>query len=152
MDWCQSDNVQVIDWCQSDNVQVIDWCPSDNKSLSELMTSLFTVAYVRLSASMSWSRYHISILKIIFITYQMIICWIYWNQEIGWYKMIPLNPNQSCRRLDSWHTVVEVNRIHSCYTTVSYNTELHIDGLVQDCSISIAVAVEILRPCIKPSI
>ena len=30
--------------------------------------------------------------------------------------------------------------------------EMHIDGLVQDCSISIANALEILQSCIKPSI
>ena len=31
-------------------------------------------------------------------------------------------------------------------------TEVHIDDLMQDCSISIVTALEILQSCIKPSI
>ena len=82
----------------------------------------------------------------------MIIWWICWNQKIGWYEMILVNPNQLCPRLDSSHAVMEVKTTQSCYTTVSYNPELHIDGLVPDYSISIAIAMEILRSCIKSSI
>ena len=33
-----------------------------------------------------------------------------------------------------------------------FNTDLHFDGLVQYCSISIALAMEILQSCIKPPI
>ena len=42
---------------------------------------------------------------------------------------------------------------HVC-NEIEQNADLklkHIDGLVQDCSISIALAMEILLSCIKPS-
>ena len=35
---------------------------------------------------------------------------------------------------------------------VQINTILHVDGLVQDCSIPSVLAMEILQSCIKPSI
>ena len=41
---------------------------------------------------------------------------------------------------------------HSNLTTPCNSTHAHIDGLVQDCSSSSAVAMELLQSCIKPSI
>ena len=40
-----------------------------------------------------------------------------------------------------------VNTVSCCYKVVQYNVILHIDGLVQDCSISITNALEILNHC-----
>ena len=42
--------------------------------------------------------------------------------------------------------------VSSCYKTVHYNIILHADGSVQHCSISSALAMEILQSCTRPSI
>ena len=39
----------------------------------------------------------------------------------------------------------------NCQNYLSYNRITNVDGLVQDCSISIAYALEILQSCTKPS-
>ena len=46
-----------------------------------------------------------------------------------------------------WSAQVDVSFIQWCP-----HLRVHIDGLVQDCSISSALAMEILQSCIKPSI
>ena len=48
--------------------------------------------------------------------------------------------------------IIVIYTVEPPYNMIYDNTILRIDGLVQDCSISIANALEILQSCTKPSI
>ena len=50
------------------------------------------------------------------------------------------------------HTVLGFHSFGSCHAELIVENIEHIDGLVQDCSNSSALAMELLQSCTKPSI
>ena len=128
-------------------VQVMAWCQTGTKPLREIMLTLIYVHHVQylnqcwfivtwgLNTKLLWNCDHTRHIK--FMLHKVLdsryIIPPVWHQAITWTSA------------DLWS--VGTLTPNCCEIVI----KIHIDGLLQDCSNSIANALELLQSCTKPS-
>ena len=77
---------------------------------------------------------------------------VMWNFDISSVVSLQnlLNKQPSCQRFETQWSSSDVTAMSKCSREIPQH--FNFDGLVQDCSMSIALAMEILQSCTKPSI